>query len=134
MVSPPNTYRILYIEDHADTVEIVTLMLESFGFNVVSKPTMESGLKTAAEQKFDLILLDLWLPDGSGSDLCKRVREFDTKTPIVFYSAVANERDRRAALDSGAQAYLIKPTDSPTLCESLSHWLDQSMAGPTTGQ
>lgn len=102
MVSPPNTYRVLYIDDHADTVEMVTLMLESFGFNVVSMPTMEAELKTAAEQKFDLILLDLWLPDGSGSDLCKRVREFDQKTPIVFYSAVANERDRKAALESGA--------------------------------
>ena len=126
MVSPPNTYRVLYIEDHADTVEMVTLMLESYGCSVVSMATMESGLKTATEQKFDLILLDLWLPDGSGSDLCKSVREFDTKTPIIFYSAVANERDQKVALESGAQAYLIKPTDSLTLCESLSRWLNQN--------
>ncbi len=52
-----------------------------------------------------IYLLDLWLPDGSGLDLCKKIREFDVKTPVVFYSAAAYEGDREAALDSGGQAY-----------------------------
>ena len=104
-------------------------MLESVGFKVISLPTMESGLKAASEQKFDLILLDLWLPDGSGMDLCKRIREFDPQTPVVFYTAVAFAGDKQAALDSGAQAYLIKPTDSSTLCESLFRLLEQNGPG-----
>lgn len=118
-MTPPPKHRVLYIEDHADTLEVVTLMLVGGGFDVQSCSTLEAGLKAAAEQKFDLYLVDVWLPDGSGMDLCKKIREFDVKTPIVFYSAAAYDRDKKAALESGAQAYLIKPTDSPTLCESL---------------
>ena len=118
-MTPPPKHRVLYIEDHADTVEMVTLMLEGGGFNVQAFSTLEAGLEAASEQKFDLYLLDVWLPDGSGMDLCRKIREFDAKTPIVFYSAAAYDGDKEAALESGAQAYLIKPTDSPNLCESL---------------
>ncbi len=119
MVRPPQNHRVLYVEDHADTVEMVTLMLEAGGFEVLSRSTIEAGLKAASEEKFDIYLLDLWLPDGSGMDLCKKIRQFDDKTPIAFYSAAALAIDRDAALQSGAQAYLIKPTDSPDLCASL---------------
>lgn len=120
MVRPPQNHRVLYVEDHADTVEMVTLMLEAGGFEVLSRSTIEAGLKAALEEKFDIYLLDLWLPDGSGTDLCKKIREFDDKTPIAFYSAAALDVDRDAALEGGAQAYLIKPTDSLDLCASLS--------------
>ena len=119
MVSPNQNHRVLYVEDNADTVEMVTLMLNSAGFDVLSHSTIAEGLKAAAAQDFDLYLIDLWLPDGSGLDLCKKIREFDSKTPVVFYSAAAYEGDRAAALDSGGQAYLIKPTDSPDLCATL---------------
>jgi len=119
MVRPPQNHRVLYVEDHADTVEMVTLMLEAGGFEVLSRSTIEAGLKVASEEKFDIYLLDLWLPDGSGMDLCKKIRQFDDTTPIAFYSAAALAVDRDAALQSGAQAYLIKPTDSPDLCASL---------------
>jgi DNA-binding response OmpR family regulator len=118
-VTPPPKHRVLYIEDHADTVEMVTLMLQGAGFDVQACSTLEAGLEAASEHKFDLYLLDVWLPDGSGMDLCKKIREFDAKTPIVFYSAAAYDGDKDAALESGAQAYLIKPTDSLNLCESL---------------
>jgi len=119
MVRPPHNHRVLYVEDHADTVELVTLVLEAGGFQVQARGTVAAGLKAALEEKFDLYLLDLWLPDGSGMDLCKKIREFDDKTPIAFYSAAAFEIDKETALDGGAQAYLIKPTDSPNLCQSL---------------
>lgn len=118
MTSPPK-HRVLYIEDHADTVEMVTLMLESGGFDVQAFSTLEAGLEAASRQSFDLFLLDAWLPDGSGMELCKKIREFDSTTPIVFYSAAAYDGDKEAALQSGAQAYLVKPTDSPDLCEVL---------------
>lgn len=119
MVQPPRNHRVLYVEDHDDTVEMVTLMLKAGGFDVTSLNTIEQALKAASEEEFDLYLLDLWLPDGSGMDLCKRIRDSDSKTPIVFYSAAAYDLDKQAALDGGAQAYLIKPTDSPNLCEHL---------------
>lgn len=56
---------------------------------MLSRSNFKDGLKAASDQKFNLYLLDLWLPDGSGLDLCKKIREFDLKTPVVFYSAAA---------------------------------------------
>src|SRR5918996_970214 len=102
------TPRVLYIEDHEDTRELVTLVLEQRCFEVVTGSTIESGIALAASQQFDLYLLDSWLPDGSGLDLCRQIREFDKATPIVFYSAAAYEIDREKAIKSGAQAYLTK--------------------------
>lgn len=119
MENSHSNHRVLYVDDHADTVEMVTLMLEAGGFEVLSRSNFKDGLKAAFDQEFDLYQLDLWLPDGFGLDLCKKIREFDVKTPVVFYSAAAYEGDKEAALDSGGQAYLIKPTDSPDLCATL---------------
>ena len=115
-MDPTNTPRVLYIEDHEDTRELVTLVLEQRSFQVVTGSTIESGVKLAGSQNFDLYLLDSWLPDGSGLDLCRQIRMFDKATPILFYSAAAYEIDREEAISSGAQAYLIKPTQPSELC------------------
>jgi two-component system, OmpR family, response regulator len=112
-----NTPRVLYIEDHDDTRELVTLVLEQRSYEVVTGSTIKSGVTLAAAQDFDLYLLDSWLPDGSGLDLCRQIREFDKTTPILFYSAAAFEIDRNDAIASGAQAYLIKPSQPSELCE-----------------
>ena len=112
-----NTPRVLYIEDHEDTRELVTLVLEQRSYEVVTGSTIETGLALARSQHFDLYLLDSWLPDGSGLDLCRRIREFDKATPIIFYSAAAYEIDKSQALSSGAQAYLIKPSHPSELCD-----------------
>ena len=111
-----DTPRVLYIEDHEDTRELVTLVLEQRSYEVVTGNSIKSGVALAGSQQFDLYLLDSWLPDGSGLDLCKQIREFDKATPIVFYSAAAYEIDRDLALKSGAQAYLVKPTHPSELC------------------
>src|SRR5215213_11021725 len=112
----PNTPRVLYIEDHDDTRELVTLVLEQRSYEVVTGSTIKSGVALAGSQRFDLYLLDSWLPDGSGLDLCKQIREFDKATPILFYSAAAYEIDKDQAIKSGAQAYLIKPSQPSELC------------------
>lgn len=111
-----HTPRVLYIEDHEDTRELVTLVLEQRSYEVVTGSTIQSGVELAGSQRFDLYLLDSWLPDGSGLDLCKRIREFDKLTPILFYSAAAYAIDRDQAIQSGAQAYLIKPSQPSELC------------------
>jgi DNA-binding response OmpR family regulator len=110
------TPRVLYVEDHEDTRELVTLVLDQKGYEVVTGSTIKSGVTLAGSQSFDLYLLDSWLPDGSGLDLCRMIREFDKATPILFYSAAAYEIDRVEAIRSGAQAYLIKPSHPSELC------------------
>jgi DNA-binding response OmpR family regulator len=120
----PESPRVLYIEDHDDTRELVTLVLEQRSYEVVSSSTVESGVALAGSQHFDLYLLDSWLPDGSGLDLCKQIREFDQVTPIVFYSAAAYEIDRDQALQSGAQAYLVKPSQPSELCNVVTSLIE----------
>ena len=119
-----NTPRVLYIEDHDDTRELVTLVLEQRRFEVVTGSTIETGIALAGAQHFDLYLLDSWLPDGSGLDLCRKIREFDKATPILFYSAAAYEIDKDQAINSGAQAYLIKPSQPSELCNLVTSLIE----------
>ncbi|HKR15639.1 MAG TPA: response regulator [Pyrinomonadaceae bacterium] len=118
--------RVLYIEDHEDTRELVTLLLNQRSYEVVAGSTIESGIALAVAQKFDLYLLDSWLPDGSGLDLCRRIREFDQTTPILFYSAAAYASDHETALRCGAQAYLIKPSQPSELCRLVTELIEES--------
>jgi DNA-binding response OmpR family regulator len=119
-----NIPRVLYIEDHEDTRELVTLVLEQKRYEVVTGATIKSGVALAYSQQFDLYLLDSWLPDGSGLELCRMIREFDKSTPIVFYSAAAYEIDRAEAIKSGAQAYLIKPSHPSELCSLVTSLIE----------
>jgi two-component system OmpR family response regulator len=111
---------ILYIEDHADTRELVTLVLGESNHRVTTAGSVKDGLNLAQEQHFDLYILDSWLPDGTGIDLCKRLREFDPGTPIMFLSGLAYEADKQAAIDHGAQRYLVKPADIRVLRDEVS--------------
>jgi len=119
-----NTPRVLYIEDHEDTRELVTLVLEQKRYEVVTGSTIQSGVALACSQHFDLYLLDSWLPAGSGLELCRLIREFDQTTPILFYSAAAYEIDRVEAIKCGAQAYLIKPSHPSELCSLVTSLID----------
>jgi DNA-binding response OmpR family regulator len=118
--------RILYIEDHEDTRELVTLLLSQKSYEVITGTTLESGVALAGAGDFDLYLLDSWLPDGSGLDLCKRIRQFDKTTPILFYSAAAYAADSDLALKSGAQAYLVKPSPPSALCDLVTELIERS--------
>lgn len=118
--------RVLYVEDHDDTRELVTLLLNQRSFEVVTGSTIASGIALATAQEFDLYLLDSWLPDGSGLDLCQRIREFDKTTPILFFSAAAYASDHETALRCGAQAYLTKPSHPTELCRVVTELIEES--------
>jgi DNA-binding response OmpR family regulator len=120
------TRRILYIEDHDDTRELVTLLLAQKSYEVVTGSTIASGVALAGAEDFDLYLLDSWLPDGSGLDLCEQIRTFDKSTPILFYSAAAYAADHDLALKCGAQAYLVKPSQPSELCDLVTDLIERS--------
>lgn len=122
--------RILYIEDHEDTRELVTIVLRDLDFEVVTDTSIENGIRLAIRDHYDLFLLDSWLPDGSGLELCRKIREFDSTTPILFYSAAAYEVDKAAAMASGAQGYLIKPSLTSELCEMIFTLIAQAGVSP----
>jgi DNA-binding response OmpR family regulator len=125
-MQPEKIRRILYIEDHADTRELVTLLLAQKSYEVITGSTIASGVSLATAEEFDLYLLDSWLPDGSGLDLCQQIRTFDKTTPILFYSAAAYAADHELALKSGAQAYLVKPSQPAELCDMVTYLIERS--------
>ena len=100
---------ILYVEDDEDTRELVTYVLANSHYTVVAAANGDEALKLARTNNFDLYVIDNWMCGGSGIDLCKKLREFDTWTPILFYSGAAFERDKQQAFAAGAQGYLVKP-------------------------
>ena len=128
-----NKRRVLYVEDHEDTRELITIVLRQRDFEVANAHTVDLGVRLASEERFDLYLLDSWLPDGSGLDLCRRIRKFDPVTPILFYSAAAFEADKNMALGAGAQAYLIKPSQTSELCDLVSSLIDKAKQKASMG-
>ena len=103
--------RVLCAEPHEDTCSLLTTLLEQQGHEVVQAKSVGECLRLAGQRPFDLYMLDDDYIDGSGLELCKRLRAATPGTPILFFSAQAFLRDRQQAMEAGAQAYLIKPGD-----------------------
>jgi DNA-binding response OmpR family regulator len=101
--------RVLYCEDDADTRDMMRFVLEAAGFEVVCPEDPADCLRLAKEQRFDAYLLDNLMPLTPGTTLCEQIREFDSHTPVVFFSGAAYEQDKEKALAAGAQAYITKP-------------------------
>ena len=110
---------ILFLDDDSDTCEMVNLMLGYAGYEVVVGRSVADGLRLARDKRFDLILVDWFLSDGLGLDLCRAVRQFDGNTPIFFYTGMALERHIHTALEAGAQGCLVKPVEMETLLQTI---------------
>jgi DNA-binding response OmpR family regulator len=126
--------RILYAEDDADTRELVTVVLEMRNCQVIATGSCDEALRLAQAEQFDLYLIDNWLPGISGVRLCQLLREVDPHTPVLFYSGAASETDRKQALSSGAQGYLVKPVGGDELAaEVLRLVFDSRQSGSQIG-
>lgn len=99
---------ILVIDDEPQIRRFLRASLTAHEHRVLEAATAAEGLRSATEDKPDLILLDLGLPDGDGLVVTRRLREWSA-TPIIVLSARQNERDKIDALDAGADDYLTKP-------------------------
>ena len=105
---------ILIIEDEADIHRFVRLTLETEGHTVHEAATLQRGLIEAGTRRPDLVVLDLGLPDGDGVDLIRDLRTWSAM-PIIVLSARSAEASKIAALDAGADDYLVKPFGSGEL-------------------
>jgi DNA-binding response OmpR family regulator len=111
---------ILYLEDHEDTVELVTLVLSRNNYNVVAAKNYDDALRLARTRAFDLYLIDNWVVGGSGIEFCQKLQKTDPLTPILFYSAAAYESDKEEAFAAGADGYIIKPALHEQLLREVS--------------
>jgi CheY-like chemotaxis protein len=120
---PHHTRCILCVEDDEETCKMLCSLLGLINCETSTAANATEALEKIASERFDLYLLDNWLPGGSGVELCMKIRETDPSTPIIFYSGAALPSEREEALAAGAQAYLIKPLDVAALVETVQNLL-----------
>ena len=101
--------RVLCVDDDEDSREILSMMLKFRRIDTKTVGTAAQALSLIEAERFDLYLLDAWLPDLDGFELCRRMREADPHTPILFFSGAAYEADKKRAIEAGANDYVIKP-------------------------
>jgi len=100
--------RVLVVDDEPQILRALGTTLRGAGYTVDTAATAQAALAAAAAQPPDAVILDLVLPDGSGTDVCRELRTW-TDAPVIVLSAVGEEREKIAALDAGADDYVTKP-------------------------
>ena len=108
------TTRVLIVDDDPAIRRVVATGLHARGYDVVEAATAADGLGAAAIEAPDLIVLDIGLPDGDGVEVCRRVREFSS-CPVIVLSVETTDRRKIAALDAGADDFVVKPFSMPEL-------------------
>jgi DNA-binding response OmpR family regulator len=120
---------ILCVDDDKDTSAGLSILLELSGYAVKIAGSVAEGLSLARSERFDLYLFDYNFADGTGIELCEKLRSFDRTTPIVFCSGEGREEERELADKVGAQAYLVKPVDPGVLLQTIARWLNPVTLG-----
>lgn len=123
--------RVLYMEDNADSREMVTYLMKNSDIDIATVNTVEEAEQLALSADFDVFLLDGIIPFKNSLALCRRLRAYAPDTPILFYSAFAGTNDIAQGLEAGADEYLIKPY-SGDLTQIL--WKAASKSTVTTRQ
>jgi len=102
------TARVLVVDDDPGIRDVVSFALRGEGHQVVEEADGEGALRAARREPFDLLILDLMLPDLSGVEVCRRIRT-DSTAPIIMLTAKDGEVDRVLGLETGADDYVTKP-------------------------
>ncbi|MEE9584270.1 MAG: response regulator [Candidatus Brocadiales bacterium] len=103
----------LVIEDNADNMELITLILEQNGYKVLKAETGQQGFDVALEARPDFILLDIQLPDMDGLEVLRKIRssEIDGDIPVIAVTSYAMVGDREKMMAAGCNGYIEKPID-----------------------
>ncbi len=123
--------KILVVDDESHIVKMVESRLQANGYEVISAADGDEGLKLARSESPDLIILDLMLPKLDGYKIC-RMLKFDEKyrhIPVIMFSARAQETDRKLGMETGADAYIVKPFKSEEMLAKIRELLREDAAG-----
>jgi two-component system KDP operon response regulator KdpE len=110
--------RILVVDDEPQILRALRTSLRAAGYEVETAETAEAALAQAAMRPPDAVILDLILPDGTGTDVCRELRTWSS-APVIVLSAVGDEHEKIAALDAGADDYVTKPVGIDELLARL---------------
>ena len=116
---------ILIIEDDEDTRFVYSVLLQIEGYCVTHVGTIADALSRVLSTAYDLLIMDVRLPDGDGVELCKQIRTFNRVTPIMFVSAAAYQKDVERGMKAGAQAYVTKPAEAENLLDKVKYLMGQ---------
>lgn len=119
--------KILVVDDEAQIRKFLRISLGASGHQVIEAETAETGIAAARAEPFDLVILDLGLPDMDGQEAISAIREF-SPVPIIVLSVRATEVDKVEALDRGADDYVVKPFGIGELMARLRAALRQAPA------
>ncbi len=126
--------KILIIEDEQKVASFIKEGLEENGYEVKVAGTGISGEKMAGSHTFDLIVLDIILPDISGFEVCRRLKRDLPDTPVLILSARAGTTDKLTGFDAGADDYLVKPFEFAELLARIKVLLRKSGKAESTPQ
>ncbi|MGZ4441021.1 MAG: response regulator transcription factor, partial [Gaiellaceae bacterium] len=119
--------RILVVDDEPQILRALGTTLRGAGYSVETASTAEQALTAAAAHPPEAVILDLVLPDGDGTDVCRELRGW-SDAPVIVLSAVGEEREKVAALDAGADDYVTKPFNVDELLARLRAVLRRAVA------
>jgi two-component system OmpR family response regulator len=119
--------RILVVDDERDTLELIDLTLKTAGYDIYLASGGEESLELIRNGDFDLVLLDIMMPDLSGFDVLRRLREEAVDhPPVIFLTAKSLPQDREEGMELGAKDFLTKPVTRGSLLDSIKkHILDE---------
>jgi DNA-binding response OmpR family regulator len=120
--------RFLVIEDNQKLAELVRKGLEEQGYVVDVTHSGRDGEEKAAGGSYDVVILDLMLPDHDGVELCKNLRRRKVSTPILMLTALSSTEDKVTGLEAGADDYLTKPFDVEELIARVRALLRRAQA------
>src|SRR3954451_1905044 len=102
---------ILVIDDDRSVRHLIAKAFEESDVQVVPAATAEEGMQLLGSKQFDVVLLDILLPESSGLDLFERIRKIDSKLPVIFITSLSSSDTAIKAMTLGAFDYLLKPLD-----------------------
>ena len=121
---------VLVVEDNAANMKLCHALLDANGYVVLQATDGMEGLRMAREHRPDLILMDLQLPDVSGLEVTRRLKEDETlkSIPVIAVTAFAMVGDEKKYLENGCDGYISKPISITDLLQTVEHFLDQPLA------
>jgi twitching motility two-component system response regulator PilG len=122
--------RVLVVEDEESLLKLETILLTVKGFEVIGAVTGKMAIDKIGTEEFDLVLLDIMLPDVDGFEVCRQIRK-DPRTaavPIIMLTGKKSKEDHDKGVSCGANSYLVKPFKSAMIIDEITRLI--SLSGP----
>lgn len=121
--------RVLCVDDDEDSRVMLTMLLRLAPIEAKAVGTAAQALSLIQAERFDLYMLEAWLPEIDGFELCRRMRALDPHIPILFFSGAAYEADKKKGIEAGADDYVLKP-DISALVRTVKQFMSPDVQQP----